>query len=284
MDLLARLAADGCLNEDASSLLDGGAGEDGIHRQTVVLVGVTGDGKSSTGNTLCNSDIFSVSDGFKSETQEVAHADYLQGGSFWRVIDTIGLHDTDLSQKDVLGRFSAFAERAADGIDAFLFVARWGRFKPEHDAALAAFVANCGRTALQHTIIVFTHCLESQEGLQRALQEAAPASLRDWTAAVREVVGIDNAANDLTTARKAIHGALERLLATNAGLRYGNEALAEARARLAEVEEAEHVAFAAAVAEWRRGGTGPVTLERAAGVVTRPAGSWAAGEVRKADA
>ena len=37
------------------------------------------------------------------------------------------------------------------GIDVFLFVLRWGRFKPEHDEALAAFAVNCGETALRRT-------------------------------------------------------------------------------------------------------------------------------------
>ena len=29
---------------------------------------------------------------------------------------------------------------------------RWGRFKPEHDEALAAFAANCGETALRRPV------------------------------------------------------------------------------------------------------------------------------------
>ncbi len=33
--------------------------------------------------------------------QELAYADYLCGAAFWRVIDTIGLHDTNLTQKEV---------------------------------------------------------------------------------------------------------------------------------------------------------------------------------------
>lgn len=32
--------------------------------------------------------------------EELAYADYLCGASFWRVIDTIGLHDTNLTQKE----------------------------------------------------------------------------------------------------------------------------------------------------------------------------------------
>ena len=37
-----------------------------------------------------------------------------------------------------MARFEAFAERAPDGIDAFVFVVRWGRLTPAHEAALDA--------------------------------------------------------------------------------------------------------------------------------------------------
>ena len=66
----------------------------------------------------CGQAVFPVSGGLHSETQaetciavleilridaalqELAHADYLCGGSFWRVIDTVGLNDTGLSQAE----------------------------------------------------------------------------------------------------------------------------------------------------------------------------------------
>ena len=254
----------GMLNADAASLLD-----DGFQRHTVVLVGVTGDGKSSTGNTLCGTSAFQVSAGFKSETQELAHADYLCGASFWRVIDTIGLQDTNLTQKEVLDRFSTFSEAAAEGIDCFLFVVRWGRFKPEHDEALAAFALNCGESALRHTMLVFTHCDLDEETLQRqVLDPSAPPSLRHWLERIGGgFVGIDN--TDGPAARLHVQSALTRLVAGYEGGRYSNEALADAREKLKAAEEAESKAFAAAVAEWRRG-SGPVSIEREEGVITRP--------------
>ena len=43
--------------------------------------GVTGDGKSTTANTLCGTDAFDTSASFGSETAEAAHADYLQFGA-----------------------------------------------------------------------------------------------------------------------------------------------------------------------------------------------------------
>ena len=247
------------LNEDAASLLDS------CQRQTVVLVGVTGDGKSSTGNTLCGSEAFKVSGGLKSETQELSHADYLCGATFWRVIDTIGLQDTGLRQKEVLDRFSCFSEQAAEGIDVFLFVVKWGRFKPEHDEALAAFAMNCGESALRHTMLVFTHCHLEQEILAMELLNA-PVSLCHWLKRLGGYVGIENGCKE---ARPRLQGSLQQLVRALEGQRYSNEALEAARERLKALEEEESRAFAAAVAEWRRA-SGPVVIEREPGVITRP--------------
>ncbi|CAK0836264.1 unnamed protein product, partial [Prorocentrum cordatum] len=80
--------------------------------------------------------------------------------------------------------------------------------------------------------------------------------------APNSVSGVDDiAAKARRAARCVLHDALERLLETNRGLRYSNEALAAARRLAAEREEAERAAFAAAVADWRKG-SGPVLVER----------------------
>ena len=231
--------------------------------RALVLVGVTGDGKSSTGNTLAGREVFEVSAGLSSETSRCAHADFICSAGLYRVVDTVGLHDTNLRAEEVLTRFSEFAELTPCGIDAFLFVVRWGRFKPEHEAALAAFEANCGASALERTLLVFTHCgargPRERDELRRALREDAPTPLRDWAARLAGAVAVDNVVA-ATDGRGALLEAVDELLGSVGGA-YSNEALADAqRARDAKAEE-ERAAFAAAVADWRKG-SGPVVIER----------------------
>ena len=248
MDLLNQLAA---LNVDASD------------RRAIVLAGVTGDGKSSTGNTLSGRAAFAVSSGLASATQECAPSDYMHDDEAYRVVDTIGMHDTGLSAADVSERFRRFSEHTPLGIDAFLFVVRWGRFKPEHEAALDTFARNCGESALRHTLLCFTHCDELDDAaVQRALADEAPASLRAWVARCAGAIGVCNLEGPRRdAARAALHAAVEAVRRANDGRRYTNEALDEARAKHAAAEEAERQAFASLVADFRKG-SGPVVIER----------------------
>ena len=88
-------------------------GENAVSEETVtvVLVGNSGEGKSTTGNTLSGRSAFAVQSGLSSVTQVCEKADYLDltHGTLMRVVDTIGLHDTSLPAAEVLERFSTFA-------------------------------------------------------------------------------------------------------------------------------------------------------------------------------
>lgn len=241
------------------------APEEPQHR-SLVVVGVTGDGKSTTCNTLSSSTSFETSDGFASSTSQVAHTDYLlmdaDGVREMRVIDTIGLHDTDLAAAEVMQRFLHFADLVPLGIHCFLFIVKYGRFKPEHEAAFDAFVANVGEDALRHTILVFTGCTVDADELADALEKHAPASLKALLPRLAgPPVGIDNVERP-REARDVLHAAVDKAVAKVDGALYTHDALAEAKARHDASREEERAAFAAAVSDWRKRGTGPVEIER----------------------
>lgn len=266
----ARFAADAAALTDATATLniDNTDADDTDRPWSLVVVGVTGDGKSTTCNTLCGSDLFETSDSLSSETSECAHADYLllsdDGPVECRVVDTIGMQDTSLPADEVMRRFSLFSDLVPQGIDIFLFVLKFGRFKPEHQSALDAFVANCGESSLANTLLVFTGCALSPEELAQQLEDKAPPSLKALVPKLAgPPVGVDNiAAKGL--ARKRLHGAIGAAIAARAqrgGRPYSNAALAEARSRYDVRREEERAAFAAAVNDWRKG-SGPVEIVR----------------------
>ena len=179
----------------------------------------------------------------------------------------MGLQDTDLSAEEVMARFSAFSDDHVPlGINVFLFVARYGRWKPEHEAAMDAFVRNCGEAALGHTLLVFTSCKLGDDELQRQLAEHAPKSLaRLLDNLAGPAVGLDNV-GDPQGARSTLQAAVDAAcVARPAGRRrYTNAALAEARLRHDARQEEERAAFAAAVSDWRKR-DGPLVVEREAG-------------------
>ena len=235
--------------------------------RSIVVVGVTGDGKSSTCNTLSGSTSIAVSAGFASETSHVAHKDYLHISgegelNEMRVIDTIGLHDTGLPAEEVMRRLSAFSDLVPLGISCFLFVARYGRFKPEHEAAVDAFVRNVGEDALAHTLLVFTGCTLDASELADALEKNAPESLRKLMPRLAgPPIGIDNL-GQAKAAREALHSAIDGVITCADGTLYTHAALAEARKRYDAKREEERAAFASAVSDWRKTGSGPVQIER----------------------
>ena len=94
-----------------------------------------------------------------------------------------------LPKKEVLRRFSLFADDCADGVDAFVFVIRWGRFTAEKAGGLEAFKRNAGEAALQRTVLCFTHCdaVSDLDFYEQLTDDKSPAVLRDeWRAAGAE--------------------------------------------------------------------------------------------------
>lgn len=217
------LAASKCLQEEA-------------HVVQVVVMGNTGVGKSTLGNTLLGTCFFEESDDVVSETEKCQSCERLNHSPPLRVVDTVGFLDSRLSPEEQSLRTEKFADFVPDGVDVFLLVLRQGRFTAYEEDQFTYFVDMVGESALRHTIVVFSFC--SSGPLK---QEADPlawcrASSNDHLAQVAKqiqgIVCVDNSAlsNRQEGSRKVLHE-IQRLVDRNKQVRYSNTALLDARKR-----------------------------------------------------
>jgi hypothetical protein len=132
-------------------------------RRVVVVVGITGAGKSSTANTLAGRlhKRFAAASSVSSVTQAATFRDYSFYNEPFRVIDTPGLCDTARSAETVRGELARIAEFAPHGVSAFVIVVPRGRITAEHQAALRELQALFGDSLLRLGVVAMTGATDS---------------------------------------------------------------------------------------------------------------------------
>jgi len=205
---------------------------------SLVLVGETGVGKSTLGNSLAGGGIpFEVSDGFDSHTKSAQHADVmLECGQRCRIVDTVGFLDTCYSPEENFKKFVEFADRVPGGIDLFVFVFKKGRFTQHNVSLLKAFFDATGKNAHDHTIVAFSASTDwcDKEDFFSHCQMTAENNehLRQMLTWVQNVFAVDNrSTKDTCAAKKRIWQAAIEIRDKNGGRQYSNDALAQARQR-----------------------------------------------------
>uniref|UniRef100_A0A8C9Y639 AIG1-type G domain-containing protein n=1 Tax=Sander lucioperca TaxID=283035 RepID=A0A8C9Y639_SANLU len=129
---------------------------------TVVLIGLPGTGRSSSGNTILGSDQFKSGDGFNPVTTETASKSARVEDRQVTVVDTPGI--TDLTGNQLYEEILKSVVEASPGPHAFVIVVRIDRIT-EADIKLFKLLEQMfGGDVPKYSMVLFTHGDELKEG------------------------------------------------------------------------------------------------------------------------